>query len=61
VPGVGAQGGSVEEVARYGLNDHCGLLINSSRNIIYASEGEDFAERAAEEAAKLASKMALLL
>jgi orotidine-5'-phosphate decarboxylase len=58
---VGAQGGSVEEVARYGLNDHCGLLINSSRNIIYASEGEDFAERAAEEAAKLASKMALLL
>jgi orotidine-5'-phosphate decarboxylase len=51
----------VEEVARYGLNDHCGLLVNSSRNIIYASGGEDFAERAAEEAAKLASEMALLL
>ncbi len=61
VPGVGAQGGSVEEVARYGLNEHCGLLINSSRSIIYASEGEDFAQRAADEAAKLASKMALLL
>ncbi len=61
VPGVGAQGGSVEEVARYGLNEHCGLLINSSRNIIYASNGKDFAKSAAEEAAKLASKMALLL
>ncbi|HPH53023.1 MAG TPA: orotidine-5'-phosphate decarboxylase [Bacteroidales bacterium] len=61
VPGVGAQGGSVEEVAHYGLNDNCGLLVNSSRSIIYASRGEDFAQRAAEEAAKLASKMALLL
>ena len=61
VPGVGAQGGSVEDVARYGLNDHCGLLVNSSRNIIYASPGEDFAERAAEEAEKLASKMASVL
>jgi orotidine-5'-phosphate decarboxylase len=61
VPGVGAQGGSVDEVARYGLNDHCGLLINSSRNIIYASDGENFAKSAAEEAANLASKMALLL
>jgi orotidine-5'-phosphate decarboxylase len=61
VPGVGAQGGSVEEVARYGLNDHCGLLVNSSRNIIYASEGKDFAECAAEEAAKLAAEMALML
>jgi len=41
-------------VARYGLNDYCGLLVNSSRSIIYASGGEDFAQRAAEEAAKLA-------
>ncbi len=46
VPGVGAQGGSLEEVAKYGMNDHCGLLVNSSRQIIYASDCEDFAEKA---------------
>lgn len=46
VPGVGAQGGSLKEVARYGMNGTCGLLVNSSRAIIYASVGEDFAEKA---------------
>ncbi len=53
VPGVGAQGGSLEEVAKYGLNSKCGLLINSSRAIIYGSKGEDFAEVAALEAQKM--------
>lgn len=57
VPGVGAQGGSLEEVCRYGMNDECGLLVNSSRGIIYASSGEDFAEKAASEAEKLAKVM----
>lgn len=62
VPGVGAQGGSLEDVARYGmLKDECGLLVNSSRGIIYASQGEDFAEAAGREAAKLAGQMAALL
>ncbi len=46
VPGVGAQGGSLQEVAEYGMNDQCGLLVNSSRAIIYASSGVDFAEKA---------------
>ena len=46
VPGVGAQGGSLEEVAKYGMNSDCGLLVNSSRGIIYASSGTDFAEAA---------------
>ena len=50
VPGVGAQGGTVEEVCRYGLNKDIGLLINVSRSIIYASSGHDFAEKAAEAA-----------
>lgn len=58
VPGVGAQGGSLAEVCKYGLNNDCGLLVNSSRGIIYASQGEDFAERAAEEARKLQQQMA---
>lgn len=53
VPGVGAQGGSLEEVCKYGLNDIYGLLINSSRGIIYASKGEDFAEVAALKAKEL--------
>jgi len=44
VPGVGAQGGSLEEVAKYGMNDSCGLIVNSSREIIYAGKGEDFAQ-----------------
>ena len=58
VPGVGAQGGSLGEVCRYGLNSDCGLLVNSSRGIIFASKGEDFAERAAQEARKLQEQMA---
>ena len=58
VPGVGAQGGSLSEVCRHGLNGDCGLLVNSSRGIIYASNGTDFAQRAAEEAAKLQQQMA---
>lgn len=61
VPGVGAQGGSLEEVCRYGMTKECGLLVNSSRGIIYASSGKDFAEAAAREAAKLQSQMATLL
>ena len=61
VPGVGAQGGSLEEVAKYGMIEDCGLLVNSSRGIIYASNGEDFAEAAAKESAKLASQMSELL
>lgn len=61
VPGVGAQGGSLAEVARYGMNKDCGLLVNSSRGIIYASSGEDFAEKAREEALKLQQEMAVLL
>lgn len=61
VPGVGAQGGSLEEVAKYGMIEDCGLLVNSSRGIIYASNGEDFAEAAAKESAKLATQMSELL
>lgn len=62
VPGVGAQGGSLEEVCRYGMiPGDCGLLVNSSRGIIYASSGEDFAEAAAAEARKLRDQMATLL
>ena len=61
VPGVGAQGGSLEEVARYGMNDQCGLLVNSSRAIIYASNGEDFALRARDEALNVQVDMEELL
>lgn len=61
VPGVGAQGGSVQEVAKNGLNDLVGLLVNSSRGIIYASSGEDFAERAGEKALALQKQMAEIL
>jgi len=57
VPGVGAQGGSLEEVCKYGMNKDCGLLVNSSRAIIYASSGEDFAEVARKEAQKIQSAM----
>jgi orotidine-5'-phosphate decarboxylase len=53
VPGVGAQGGDLDEVCRTGMNKDCGLLINASRSVIYASSGEDFAEAAAAEAKKL--------
>lgn len=61
VPGVGAQGGSLEEVAKYGMIEDCGLLVNSSRGIIYASNGEDFAEAATRESEKLANEMRELL
>ncbi|NBA88269.1 orotidine-5'-phosphate decarboxylase [Emticicia sp. CRIBPO] len=61
VPGVGAQGGSLEEVSVYGMNKDCGLLVNSSRGIIYASSGEDFAEKARAEAQKLQLEMAQYL
>ncbi|MGM9847431.1 MAG: orotidine-5'-phosphate decarboxylase [Muribaculaceae bacterium] len=61
VPGVGAQGGSLDEVCRYGMTDDCGLIVNSSRGVIYASSGTDFAEAAAAEAKKLAEQMAALL
>jgi orotidine-5'-phosphate decarboxylase len=61
VPGVGAQGGSLQEVCKYGLNANVGLLINSSRGIIYASNGEDFAEKAREEALKLQMEMEEIL
>lgn len=58
VPGVGAQGGSLQEVCKYGMIRDCGLLVNSSRGIIYASQGEDFAEVAAEKAHELQQQMA---
>lgn len=61
VPGVGAQGGSLEEVCKYGLNEEIGLLINSSRAIIYASSEEDFAEKAAAEAQKVQQEMQSIL
>ena len=61
VPGVGAQGGSLEEVCKYGMNDDCGLLVNSSRGIIYASDGEDYAEVAGEKAKELKEQMDVLL
>lgn len=57
VPGVGAQGGSLEEVAKYGMNKKCGLLVNSSRGIIYASSEEDFASKAHDAALKIQVKM----
>jgi orotidine-5'-phosphate decarboxylase len=57
VPGVGAQGGSLQEVAKYGLNSSCGLLVNSSRQIIYASSGKDFADAARSEAYKVQQEM----
>ncbi len=61
VPGVGAQGGSLADVCEYGLNDQCGLLVNSSRGIIYAGKGLDFAEKAREEALKLQQEMEKIL
>jgi len=61
VPGVGAQGGSLSEVCKYGMNDNVGLLINSSRAIIYASTGTDFAEKAREEALKMQEEMEEIL
>ncbi len=61
VPGVGAQGGSLEEVSKFGMNKTCGLLVNSSRGIIYASGEKDFAIQAAKEAQKIQSEMAKYL
>lgn len=58
VPGIGAQGGSLEEVVKHGMNSQCGLLVNSSRGIIYASNGEDFAEKAREAAKTVQLQMA---
>ncbi|MFB9897533.1 orotidine-5'-phosphate decarboxylase [[Hallella] seregens] len=58
VPGVGAQGGSLQEVCRYGMTSQCGLLVNSSRGIIYAGNGEDFAEMAGQKARELQQQMA---
>jgi orotidine-5'-phosphate decarboxylase len=57
VPGVGAQGGSLEEVSKYGMNSQCGLLVNSSRGIIYVSSEKDFAQKAGEEAKKIQAEM----
>jgi orotidine-5'-phosphate decarboxylase len=59
VPGVGAQGGDLATVVQYGANEECGLLVNSSRAIIYASSGLDFAIAAKEEALKMQAQMAL--
>lgn len=61
VPGVGAQGGSLEDVCKYGMTPDCGLIVNSSRAIIYADSTENFANIAAEEAKKVAQQMAQLL
>lgn len=61
VPGVGAQGGDLHAVSKAGMNAQCGLLVNSSRAIIYASTGEEFAERARVEAKKVADEMKVLL
>ena len=58
VPGVGAQGGSLAEVAKYGMNDECGLLVNSSRAIIYADKSERFAQAAGEAAKAVQEEMA---
>jgi orotidine-5'-phosphate decarboxylase len=61
VPGVGAQGGSLEEVAKYGLNNQVGLIVNASRSIIFASGGTDFALKAGEEAQKMQKEMQQLM
>ena len=61
IPGVGAQGGSLEEVSRYGMTKYCGLLVNNSRAIIFASDGEDFAEAAGNAAQAMQKDMAMHL
>lgn len=61
VPGVGAQGGNLQDVCKYGLNKDCGLLVNSARSIIFASNGLDFAKVGQLEALKLQQEMALIL
>ena len=57
IPGVGAQGGNLKEVVQNGINSNCGLLVNSSRGIIYASSGTDFSTKAAEKAFNLQKEM----
>jgi orotidine-5'-phosphate decarboxylase len=61
VPGVGAQGGNLQDVAKFGMNSECGLLVNSSRGIIYAGNDVDFSEKAKVEAHKLQKEMAIIL
>ena len=61
VPGVGAQGGSLEEVTKFGMNEAVGLLVNASRAIIFASSGKDFAQKASEAAAQYGAQMKSLL
>ncbi|MEE4198853.1 MAG: orotidine-5'-phosphate decarboxylase [Bacteroidales bacterium] len=61
IPGVGAQGGNLQEVARYGMNDQCGLLVNSARSIIYASHTHDFAKMAGIKAKEMQQEMEKLL
>jgi orotidine-5'-phosphate decarboxylase len=61
IPGIGAQGGDLRAVSKYGLNRRCGLLVNASRSIIFAGEGEDFAAKAAIKAEKLQQQMEILL
>jgi len=61
IPGIGAQGGSLEETAKFGLNSQCGLLVNSSRQIIYASSDENFAKAARSEALQLQQAMENIL
>lgn len=61
IPGIGAQGGSLEDVASYGMNKQCGLIVNASRSILYASDGKDFATAARKEALNLQQEMKRLL
>ncbi|MFW5793061.1 MAG: orotidine-5'-phosphate decarboxylase [Bacteroidota bacterium] len=61
IPGVGAQGGNLEEVVKYGMTKDCGLLVNASRSIIYAGNGSDYAEKAKEAASKIQSEMKTFL
>ena len=61
VPGIGTQGGNLDEVAGFGMNKHCGLIVNASRSIIYAGDGQDFAEKAREKALAIKKDMAKLL
>jgi orotidine-5'-phosphate decarboxylase len=61
VPGVGAQGGNLQDVCKYGLSENVGLLINSSRGIIYASNNDDFATKAAIKAEELQKQMEVIL
>ncbi len=61
VPGVGAQGGDLKKLSQYGMNKDCGLLVNATRSIIYASNGKDFAEKAREEALRMQKEMKIYL